>query len=165
MSTTDGRASVEEKRAIKNGFLGSLTELLFVALPLVVLLFVFQFKGTADRLVLTPEWAFAAAVLFGQGLVKLVRAVSSRGGLHAEGVGLFSAALIVLGLVPSLVILLLMLLSEPPAAWLVWAQWLWFVASVLGFIACQMFASLVELRSAESDASISIPTPSNAPRI
>ena len=69
------------------------------------------------------EWAFASAVLFGQVIVKFTtNLVSSRRHVVAERLGLVLALVVVLGLLPAMLVLALILLSEPPPTWLVVAQ-------------------------------------------
>lgn len=99
-----------------------ITEVLFIALPFVVLMIIYTHKGTQDQIWQAPELSFAAAVVYGQSIIKMIAPISSRGGFYGDRVALLCAFIVVLGLVPSLVILSLMLLSESPAGFLVQAQ-------------------------------------------
>jgi hypothetical protein len=111
---------------------------LFVVLPLIVLTIVLIQKGKGARnLFGSPEWSFAGAILMGQTVVKLVYAISSvkRGRIKsAEFMQLLAAVIIVLGLVPSLIILSLVLTSEAPSTGLIWFQILLFVLGLLVFL-------------------------------
>jgi hypothetical protein len=84
---------------------GLAAELVFAFLPLLVILLVFYRAGRAGDWVYSTEWAFAAAILFGQSIVKFMSGLS-RGGRAAAGpVALTLALLLVFGLVPALFIL------------------------------------------------------------
>lgn len=52
-------------------------EALFAIFPLVVIAIVFAYEGRFLDLLKTPEWSFAAAVLSGQSLVKLLSGVAN----------------------------------------------------------------------------------------
>jgi len=120
----------------------SASEVLFVILPLIVLTIIFLFKSRASEIMASPEWSFGASVLFGQGIVKLVGGLSARGGMHGARVGLFCAIILVLGLVPSLVVLSLILISEHPSEGLIRAQELLGVFSLVSFFFCADMGAL-----------------------
>ena len=110
-------------------------ELLFVLLPLLVLGLVFAYKSKgAVALFSSAEWAFASALLFGQCIVKFVSGVAEARVGIPERVGLVVACLIVFGLVPSMVVLALILVSERPDTWLVLAQIALFVVAAGAFL-------------------------------
>src|SRR5947207_3088932 len=116
--TTDNKESPAadaepDSDAVANGMYGAVAEILFVVLPLLVIAIVFVSRAHAGSIWLSVEWSFAASVLLGQAVVKLIRALVERGGFHGERVGLIAAVILVLGLVPSLVVLSLILLREP----------------------------------------------------
>lgn len=111
-----------------------LPDALFVLVPLLVLAIVFVATGRGFKAIFaSPEWSFGAAVLFGQALVKLVSAISVRGGVR-HNVTFLVALLIVFGVVPSMVVLSLVLLAEPPSLGLVWAQTIMFFVALAVFI-------------------------------
>lgn len=134
--------SVEKKQASKpstgekemNALLAAIGEVLFVVLPLLVLAIVFLGRGkTWFSLLASPEWSFGAAVLMGQSLVKFVAGVSHIGAIW-ERVALVVSGTIVLGLVPSLIVLSLILTSDHPPIQLVVVQIGFFVLGVIIFI-------------------------------
>jgi hypothetical protein len=99
------KASREHAKAI-------LSELLFVFQPLVVLVIVIVHAGGNVLTVLKlTEWSFAAAVLFGQAVVKMIGIAAS--GARDERARLLGAITLVVGLVPSLIILSLLLADQP----------------------------------------------------
>src|SRR5437868_3723695 len=104
--------------SIPRGFASALAESLFIILPLIVLTIVLLQKGKSVRdLFASPEWSFAGAILMGQTMVKLIYGVyaTKRRGVNAEWVAVTVAGIIVLGLVPSLIVLSLMLTLEAPS--------------------------------------------------
>jgi len=122
--------------AVKNTFVAILSELLFVLLPLLVLLIVFIHTGKGLwNLMASPELSFASAILMGQTIVKFVSGTSIAGTRSWERIAFTVSIIIVLGLVPSLIILSLVLTTTNVSSGLVWAQVAFFIISVLVFIA------------------------------
>lgn len=116
--------------------LGVIAELLFVLLPLVVVgivLLVYRNEGLAALLV-SPEWSFLAAILMGQSIVKFVTGMLGNRDLVPERIAATVAAVIVLGLVPSLTVLALILAEKKPGPLLVDAQIGLFALSLLAFV-------------------------------
>ena len=117
---------------------GVASELLFAGLPLVGVFLVFVYLGRPERWAHSAEWAFGAAILFGQTVVKFTSGVS-RGGAAAAPVALATTLLIVAGLAPSLLVLTMVLLASEsqhePEVWLRRAQvGLFVVASCCYFV-------------------------------
>jgi hypothetical protein len=87
------------------------SEILFVVLPLVVVTLVAFHRGKGvQTLVVSAEWAFAAAVLFGQAIVKMITVAAA--GVIPERVSFLGAIAMVGGLVPSLIVLSFVLGEE-----------------------------------------------------
>lgn len=93
-------------------FLEAITEVVISILPIVVVLLVVLYLGKPGKLFQKPEWAFGAAIFFGQSLVKLLAAMT---GAHREmqvgKVVLFAACVLVFGLAPSLLVLVFVIHS------------------------------------------------------
>ena len=134
----------EEEPDLQPSFIAMVAESLFVILPLIVLTIVLLLKGEGIRkLFSSPEWSFGGAVLMGQTVVKVVYAISSvRTGRvkNAEQIQLVTAVIIVLGLVPSLIILSLMLTTEMPSTGMVWSQVILFLFGLVIFLVVGMMA-------------------------
>lgn len=113
-------------------------ELLFTILPFSVLFLVYLFQEKSFQSYLfAPEWAFASAILFGQTVVKFVQGIVESthcSGTISERVGLLVAVLIVVGLVPSMIILALLLTSSKPPFWVGVTQIVLFFVSALSFV-------------------------------
>ena len=123
-----------------DAIVASLPEMLFIVLPLIVLAIVFSFRGHGGDVLSSVEWSFGASILFGQSIVKLIRSMAEKGGFHAGRVTLLAAGVLVLGLVPSLVVLSMFLVQEPtpPTTLMVAAQGVLFVLSFFCFLVCAM---------------------------
>ena len=113
-----------------------LTELLFIFLPLVVLLIVSTLATNEFvKIFSKTEWAFVTAILFGQSIVKLVGGLlSSHENVHWPRPVLVIAGIIVIGLVPSLIIMTLIAISPEPSLSLIFTQLVLFIFSVICFI-------------------------------
>ncbi len=113
-----------------------LSEALFVIVPLVVLSFIALFRGqSAVELFASPEWSFAASVLFGQLIVKCVSSALRAGSLGWRFIAGATAVLIVLGLVPSLLTLTLLLITTGHSHNIILntVQIIWFTLGLLSF--------------------------------
>jgi len=130
-------------------FIAVMTESLFVLLPLIVLTIVLLHKGrTFFDLASSPEWSFGGAVFMGQTVVKLVYGISSvKGRPNSELIGFIVAGAIVLGLVPSLIVLSLLLTSDSPTTGMVRAQ---LVLFFLGLVVFLFFGTLSHKEISES---------------
>ena len=131
-------------------FVAVLTESLFVLLPLIVLTIVFLHKGRSlFDLAASPEWSFGGAVFMGQTVVKLVYGISSVRGVkpRSELIGFVVAGSIVLGLVPSLIVLSLLLTSESPTTGMVRSQLILFF---LGLVLFLFFGTLAHKEISEN---------------
>jgi len=110
------------------------SELLFIALPLEVISIVeLHRSGSWAALFGSPEWSFAAAVLFGQAVVKMI-SVAAEGAIK-ERASFFGALAMVFGLAPSLIVLALILIEKTPTVGLRVLQMLLFVAGVFVYTA------------------------------
>ncbi|MGD0626392.1 MAG: hypothetical protein ABSB32_16945 [Thermodesulfobacteriota bacterium] len=144
-TSKDEKVTPKEKEETINALCRGGAEVLFIGLPLLVLFIVLHYKQRDSGLLASPEWSFAAAILFGLGLVKLVDSITSRGGVHGERVGLFCALVLVFGLVPSLVVLALVLLSEQPEVWLVATQIILCILGAVVFFICTGLAAMARV--------------------
>jgi uncharacterized membrane protein YsdA (DUF1294 family) len=110
-------------------------ELAFISLPFIVILIVNLSKGDWIRLLQTSDWALAATLLFGQTIVKIIMGVAAREhAFHHQNFGLISALIIVLGLVPSILIVAIFQLNQDLSIGLVIAQFVLLGAAVYAFL-------------------------------
>jgi cytochrome c oxidase subunit IV len=117
-----------------NAFIGVFADILFILLPLLVIALVSIHKcSTLWNFLSSPEISFAAAIMIGQTIVKFVSGVSVYGANIWERIAVMVAAMIVIFLVPTLIVLALIMTSVAPAPWLVWTQLIYFILSVLLF--------------------------------
>jgi|GEM_PF-1779493 len=113
-------------------------EFLFILLPFIVSGIVFSHKGDYSRLLYMPEWSLAASVLIGQSLVKFISGMLANKDVYTarwERVAFGISFLIVVGLVPSLIILSLVLAAGVPSLGLIIAQLVIFPFGVVVFFA------------------------------
>ncbi len=114
-------------------------ELAFLLVPFVVIGLAYLFKADFRTIFYTPYWSVASSILIGQALIRFVsRLLQSRAhdpSISWERVTLIFSVLIVLGLVPSLVVLLLVLISTQSSTYLGIAQVILFVFGVWLFLA------------------------------
>jgi len=123
----------------------ALSELLIVLLPLLVLALVIGFNNGNPLDVLDDaEWSFAAAILMGQTVVKYVSRTAGNPEVRNDVSSLIVAALIVLAVVPTLIVLSFVLNTKHPMhpehTGLIWTQCGMFIASVILFM---IFGTLV----------------------
>ena len=92
-----------------DAFLIQLIDLVFVAVPITIFSLVFWQKNMFPNFWVMPEWSFAATVLFGQTLTKLVSgAIENPLGFRAPRVGIFVAILVFMLIMSSAVLLLVL---------------------------------------------------------
>ena len=117
-------------------------DLLFILLPLIILALMFGLRGKLLQLLSSPEWSFVAAILCGQALVRFVSGIMADFKFQEQRVTMFVALLVVLGIMPSIVVLVLVLsevvAQEPSASplplGLTYAQLISFVIAVVAFV-------------------------------
>jgi hypothetical protein len=126
MNTTDKPSALDTN--FKRELPALIAEFLFVLLPLLVVAIARLVEAEPSKILVAPEWAFGAAVLFGLTVVKFVMGFASREHIfNWQMVGLFTAALLVFGLVPSLIVLSSLLLHSDASVWLGVSQIILFV--------------------------------------
>jgi hypothetical protein len=117
MDTPDKPSGLETN--FKKELPALIAEFLFVLLPLLVVAIVHLSEEEPAKILVTPEWAFGASVLFGLTVVKFVMGFAAREHIfNWQMVGLFTAALLVFGLVPSLIVLSSVLRHSDASYWL-----------------------------------------------
>jgi hypothetical protein len=106
-------------------------ELAFLLAPFVVIGLAYLYKPELKNILYTPYWSIASSVLIGQALIRcIIQLLQSKAHdptISWERVTLIFSLLIVLGLIPSLLVLLLMMISTEPSMYLVVAQLVLFV--------------------------------------
>lgn len=124
---------------INEGIKSTIPDVFFVFLPLIVIFIVSAVRNELGGIFSQAEWSFAAAVLSGQSIVKIVIALSARSASvelvkESRTYAIAIAAVIVFLLVPSLTILIFMLITDPIAQALVDTQIVLFVLSLVAYI-------------------------------
>ena len=134
-STTKGESALRNNIiGIVNGIAEFIKEILFVGLPVLILVIVHFYKGESRSIFSIPEWSFMSVILFGQSLLRIFPAISDlKRPFNHITTSALAALIIVIGLVPSSIILTLILLSETPTDQLVFWQQLMFYLSIFAF--------------------------------
>lgn len=113
----------------------SIAELCFTFLPFIVILIINLSKGNWTELLQTSNWALAATLMFGQTIVKLVMGLSAQEhSFNYQVFGLIAALIIVLGLVPSIVVLAIFIIQDQLNNGLLFIQFVLLAASIAVFL-------------------------------
>lgn len=141
---TDQVAEQQEISVIKSrARAGMLAEVLFILLPFIVMSIVFSTQGKILSLFSEAEWSFAASVLAGQAVVRLSAIAASRKLSGGSYLSLILAAIIVLILVPSVLVLGLVLAANPVPAGLIVAQLILFSLALVAFFTLGLVGDLI----------------------
>ncbi len=144
-------------------------ELAFLLVPFVVVGLAYFYKGDLVNLLYVPYWSIASSVLIGHALIRfIIRLLQSNGhdpGISWEKVTLIFSLLIIFGLIPSLLVLLLVLISAQPSMYLGVTQLVLFVFALGLYL---WFGSIAQdmpntAATEEFSAGLNISTP-NVPR-
>jgi hypothetical protein len=132
---TAAERTVSERAQIA---MGMTAEVVFAVLPLVVVLLVLVHLDRGHAFLASPEWSFGSSILFGQALVRFVSGVG-RGGSAANGpMALVVALVLVVGLVPSLIVLEMTFEAAEsqidPVGWVKVVQVVLFLAAAITYI-------------------------------
>lgn len=108
----------------------SFSEWSFAILPFIVFFIIYLHKGKVNELFFLTEWSFASAILNGQSLVRFIsKIIDSKFNPHPDRLSLVISIFIVLLLVPSLIILTIVVISDKVTLSLAITQMVFFVIS------------------------------------
>lgn len=97
----------------RNIFYVLCSELLFTILPLLILIMIKCYLNDFEKILYNTEWAMIAIILFGQSIVKFCSGISnSQHKFRWQLVALIISILIIFGLIPSITLLTINLLSS-----------------------------------------------------
>ncbi len=114
-----------------------LAEISFFILPFITLGLIYLFKGEFVKVFFVPEWSIVTSIIFGQTIVKFSFAgaiIRYSNKSRPYNLSAFIAVLIVLGLIPTVITLVLIIISENVSFWLMITQMLLFILSLFIFI-------------------------------
>jgi hypothetical protein len=110
-------------------------ELFFTLLPILVLLIAFKYKSAPQNILFVTDWAFAAAVLSGQTIIKFISGLLKSGfRINLGVIALIISGIFVFLLTPSLEVITLLVTSASPPIWLSQLQLGLFFASIVVFL-------------------------------
>jgi hypothetical protein len=118
----------------KNIFYVLISEIIFTILPLIVIAIVLSYQNKTSQIFYNTEWIMMAIILFGQSIVKFSSGISnSSRKFRWQLVALIITIIISFGLIPSIVILIINLLSEKLSFTLYLFQIILLIFSILTF--------------------------------
>lgn len=110
------------------------TEFIFTLLPIVILLVVRSYESDLRGLFYNTEWSIISLILFGQSIVKFSSGITnSKSKFCWQLVALVISLIIVVGLIPSSIVLVVILLSDECCKVMYIAQLVLFVLSCFCF--------------------------------
>lgn len=110
------------------------SEIIFTILPLIVIVIVRSYQNKPQDIFYNTEWIMMAIILFGQSIVKFSSGISnSKRKFRWQLVSLIITAIITFGLIPSITILIINLLSNGKNLILHFFQLLLLVVSIITF--------------------------------
>ncbi len=111
-----------------------LSEVLFVLLPITVFSLVHFYTDSNKNLFTSYEWSFATIILFGQSIVKFSSGVSNYKMVKRwQLVSIILSSIIVVGLIPSVLVLVLLLVNKDQNNWIYISQILLFMLSIVSY--------------------------------
>lgn len=129
----------------KNACFILFSEYLFIFLPFLVIGIIKIYKSDFSTFFQAADWSFAASILFGQVIVKLVSGSVIHSKAKWQRVVVLLSFILVLGLVPSLVVLALILIDGGISDFLVNMQLTLFVlASAIFFFVGSAAHAMIE---------------------
>lgn len=147
----DNTETKTTKAYIDNTTCLMIAEYLFVLLPLIVVAIIYASDGELNAFLQTPEWSFAAAILFGLTIIKFFAGIVCYAKPCNWQISIFYAALtIVFGLVPSLIVLSVLLTTSQYSLGLVVFQIFMFAVGTFAFFYLGKFGQSL-LHLAETD--------------
>jgi hypothetical protein len=112
-----------------------IAESLFTVLPIIILTVVFLYKNQAHTILTSPEWSVTAAIVFGQIIINLISAILEDNIPTNWRIIIFMLSiLITLLLIPSVIFLTLVYISETITRGLIFFQILLFLISISLYI-------------------------------
>lgn len=134
VNNSNDKKEKKENESQSWGF--ALGEICFILLPFVVMLIILLYQGKITEIFNKPEWSFASSVMFGQTIIKLIHSIGKKREnyvVYQYNAGAFIAAIIVLGLVPSLILLALLFTTLIVPLWIIISQLVIFVLALILF--------------------------------
>ncbi len=141
----------------KAALAAQVAEVLFSCLPLIVVLGVLFQGGHTPTYFASPEWSFGACILFAQTVVRFVTGLMRAGGRAVSGpVACAIAVVVVLGLVPSLLVLTMTLQTLDSGTrvspWLQLFQVLLFLLSAIAYVLLGTVGEVMAARAQSTSA-------------
>lgn len=124
------------KKSQANGF--AIGEIVFILLPFIVMTIIYVYENKLITILKEPEWSLASSVMFGQSIIKIIHCMTrnsfmEKKTIYEYNLGAALAIFIVLGLVPSLIVLSLIFISNNTPEWLIVFQIILFITALIVF--------------------------------
>ncbi len=109
-----------------------ISEILFILLPIIIIIVFNLLTENRFNIFHRSEWIFAAIVFWGQSIVKFISGlIKSQKKFKWQNIGFIITLIIILGLIPSTIILLLILQLDKPNTLLSIIQFIIFLISII----------------------------------
>lgn len=113
-------------------------EISFIILPFIVMIIIYIYLNKLNNILYEPEWSLASSVMFGQSIIKMIHAINNgtkgkKVHLKSYNIGAMISLLIVIGLIPSLIVLSLIFTSKEIPNWLMIMQIIYFIFAITIF--------------------------------
>lgn len=107
------------------------SEILFILLPLIIICFFLFLQNRTDEILFQSDWTFATIIFFGQSIVKFISGLlKSKREFKWQMISIIISSIIVLGLIPSTVILIQLLSTSTPNIKLIIIQYAFLILSI-----------------------------------
>lgn len=116
-------------------------ENLFILLPFLVMIIIYFKQDKLSSIFYEPEWSLASTVMIGQSIIKLIHTITKSASknknlsFRSYTIGAVLSFLVVIGLVPLIIILSLVFLSDKNEDWLMILQIIYFAVALTIFTA------------------------------
>jgi len=132
---------------------GLLAEVMFVIVPLVVIYLVSIQTSHGSTVLTSPEWSVGSIILFGQVMVKFTLGVAHKGGGAPGPLALILVLLVMLGILPSCLLLIYVVASNEASAchlsptfaltWINPAQMVVFIIAIIVYLSLGLLSEVL----------------------
>jgi FtsH-binding integral membrane protein len=146
----DAEKAAERKKDIR-ATLATMSELLFVILPFIVIGITLAYRNEIRSLLFIPEWSIVSAVIAGQAIVRFASLAMGRKNVRKEHIVLGVTLMLVIVLAPTLLILVFVLTASLISNALAITQGVFFVLSLAAFTVTAWVENSIKIDDEEEE--------------